>query len=80
MLLVQHSWICDSSHRFLLSVIFHNPIKTQMEMESDAGDVLTMRKLKNTDAAHSHYDQHNPRAAQISLECKQAEPKIIRCG
>ncbi len=37
--------------------------------EISAGDVLTMRKLKNTDATpHLHIDQHNiPSAAQISV-------------
>ncbi len=40
-----------------------------MGVEINAGDLLTMRKLKNTDAtSHLHIDQCNiPSAAQISV-------------
>ncbi len=40
-----------------------------MGVEISAGDLLTMRKLKNTDAtSHLHIDQRNmPCAAQISV-------------
>ncbi len=31
----------------------HNPIKVPMEVENSAGDLITMRKLNNTDAARS---------------------------
>ncbi len=40
-----------------------------MSMDISAGDLLTMHKLKNTDAtSHLHIDQRNiPSAAQISV-------------
>ncbi len=47
----------------------HNSNTALMGGEISAGDLLTMRKLKNTDAKpHLHIDQHNiPSAAQISV-------------
>ncbi len=49
-----------------------------MGMEISAGDLMTMRKLKNTDAtSHLHIDQHNmPSAALISV----VKNKQSRCS
>ncbi len=42
-------------------------MEVEVEVESSVGDLLKMRKLKNTDGTNFHNDQCNlPRTAQIS--------------
>lgn len=55
-----------------------NFMKTLMGVGGSAGDLLTIRKLKNIDAGtHFHNDQHNQRARKMRFQTSKADDSQV---